>query len=215
VKAPRALTLTVGPRLGAFGMTLLGKTLDVTRDVSSVAPFWAAGTPVIYAVWHGRVVMLPWLYGWRQVRTLASRSKDGEAVSRLIQRFGVQLARGSSTRGGLAGFRALLSSLNEGRDVLVVPDGPRGPREEVKRGIATLARLSGAPVVPVAVGASPEWCLPSWDRFRIPRPFARCVIRTGAPLHPGRERGQDEAMRAAIQRALTELTARVDREARA
>jgi lysophospholipid acyltransferase (LPLAT)-like uncharacterized protein len=205
----------MGPRLGAAGMTLLGRTLRVTRDESRVADLWAAGTPAIYAAWHGRIVMLPWLYGGRQIRALASRSKDGELVSRLVQRFGIEPTRGSSSRGGLAGFRALLSSLEEGHDVLVVPDGPRGPREEVKRGVAALARLSGAPVVPVAVGASPEWCLPSWDRFRIPRPFARCVVRIGEPVHPGTERRQDETMRVAIQQALADLTACVDREARA
>jgi lysophospholipid acyltransferase (LPLAT)-like uncharacterized protein len=196
-------------------MALLGRTLRLTRDERAVAHLWAAGTPAIYVVWHARIVILPWLYGWRQGRALASRSRDGELVARLVQRFGVEPARGSSSRGAVAGFRALLASLRAGQDVVVVPDGPRGPREEVKRGVATLARLSGAPVVPMAVGAHPEWCLPSWDRFRIPTPFARCVVRLGEPVPPGRVRGEDDAVRAAIQRALSELTARVDREARA
>jgi hypothetical protein len=105
-------------------------------------------------------------------------------------------------------------SLREGRDVVVVPDGPRGPREMVKPGVVALARRSGAPIVPIAVGASAEWRLGSWDEFRIPKPFARCLVRFGEPVQiPGdTAEGADEAARKEVEASLRSLCWRVDRE---
>jgi lysophospholipid acyltransferase (LPLAT)-like uncharacterized protein len=100
--------------------------------------------------------------------------------------------------------------------VVVVPDGPRGPREVLKPGVIALARLSGAPIVPVAVGASPEWRLRSWDEFRIPRPFARCVVRFGEPINVSRAAGRagEEAARKEVEAALRGLSWQVDEEVR-
>ena len=99
----------------------------------------------------------------------------------------------------------------------MVPDGPRGPRGTVKAGIVALARLSGAPIVPVALGASAEWRLRSWDEFRIPKPFARCVLRFGDPMRVPGDAGREaqEAARKEIEAALHALSWQVDEEARA
>jgi lysophospholipid acyltransferase (LPLAT)-like uncharacterized protein len=214
VKLPRAATLAVGPPLAALGVRLLARTLRVVRDKSAVDHLLAGGTPVIFTAWHARILLLPSIYDTVSGRVLASRSRDGEMLARVLERFGLEVIRGSSSRGGSAALRAMVEALRQGQNVMVVPDGPRGPREQVKPGIAALARLSGAPVVPMAIGAAPEWQLDSWDRFRIPKPFARCVARMGAAIPPPPDREHDEAARAAIERALVELSARVDAEAR-
>jgi len=212
----RPLVLAWAPAVVAWGVRLLGLTLSIRRDERAVEPLWQAGAPVIYAVWHGRILLLPLLYGRRAVCVLASRSRDGELVTRYVGRFGIEAVRGSSSRGGAAGLRHLARWLEEGREVVVVPDGPRGPAEVVKPGIVGLARLSGAAIVPVAVGASSEWRLGSWDGFRIPRPFARCVARFGEPIHVPRvvDRRTEEAARGEVEAALRALSASVDREAR-
>ncbi len=208
--------LAWAPALVAWGVRLLGLTLSIRRDERAVEPLWQAGAPVIYAVWHGRILLLPLLYGRRAVRVLASRSRDGELVTRYIGRFGMEAVRGSSTRGGAAALRNLARWLEQGREVVVVPDGPRGPAEVVKPGIVGLARLSGAAIVPVAVGASSEWRLGSWDGFRIPRPFARCVARFGEPIRVPRvvDRRAEAAARGEVEAALRALSASVDHEAR-
>lgn len=207
----------VAPMLGAMIVRMLAHTVRIRREEATASALWRAGTPAIYAVWHGRILLLPYLYGWRRARVLASRSRDGELLTRFVAHFGLESVRGSSSRGGAEALRLLARSLGEGRDVVVVPDGPRGPRETVKSGIVTLARLSGAPVVPMALGASAEWRLRSWDEFRIPRPFARCVLRFGDPiLVPGdADRAAQEAVRKEIEAALRTLCWQVDEEARA
>jgi lysophospholipid acyltransferase (LPLAT)-like uncharacterized protein len=216
MKIPGPLALAAGPGLGAIAVRALAATLHVRREEATVAALWAARAPVIYAVWHGRILLLPYLYGRRGIHALSSRSRDGEMVARWIRRFGLEPVRGSSTRGGGEALRVLTRALRDGREVVVVPDGPRGPREVLKPGVIALARLSGAPIVPAAVGASREWRLRSWDEFRIPRPFARCVVRFGEPIHVGRgaDRAGEEAARKDVEAALHLLSWRVDAEAR-
>lgn len=216
MKIPGPLALAAGPALGAMALRVLASTLRVRRDEATVAPLWAARTPMIYAVWHGRILLLPYLYGHRGSHVLASRSRDGELVTRWIRRFGLDPVRGSSARGGGEALRVLTRALRAGREVVVVPDGPRGPREVLKPGVIALARLTGAPIVPMAVGASREWRLRSWDEFRIPRPFARCVVRFGEPIRVSRaaDRAGEEAARKEVEAALRGLSWQVDEEAR-
>jgi len=213
---PRRLVLAWAPAVVEWGVRLLALTLSVRCHEGAVEPLWRTGAPVIYAVWHARILLLPLLYGRRAVCVLASRSRDGELVTRYVRRFGVEAVRGSSSRGGAAALRHLARWLAQGREVVVVPDGPRGPAEVVKPGIVGLARLSGVAIVPVAVGASSEWRLGSWDGFRIPRPFSRCVARFGAPIHVPRiaDRRGEEAARGELEAALRALSSSVDREAR-
>jgi lysophospholipid acyltransferase (LPLAT)-like uncharacterized protein len=217
LKRAVSLNLTVTGALGALSVRLLARTLTIRREEAAVSALWRGGTPVIYAVWHGRILLLPYLYGWRRARVLASRSRDGELLTRFLERFGLEAVRGSSSRGGAEALRLLTRSLGEGRDAVVVPDGPRGPRETVKPGIVTLARLSGAPIVPVALGVSQAWRLRSWDEFRIPRPFARCVLRFGDPIRvpADADRAAQEAARKEVEAALRTLSWQVDEEAAA
>jgi len=208
-------SLSVTPAAAATIVRLLARTLQIRREEATVRGLWRDGTPAIYAVWHGRILLLPYLYGWRRARVLASRSRDGELLARFVTRFGLEAVRGSSSRGGAEALRLLARSLREGRDAVVAPDGPRGPREAVKPGLVTLARITGAPIVPMTLGASAEWRLGSWDEFRIPRPFARCVLRFGDPIRvpDGADRGAQEAARKEVEAALRTLCWQVDEEA--
>jgi lysophospholipid acyltransferase (LPLAT)-like uncharacterized protein len=216
MKRLRSLPLPVAI-LGALAVRGLARSLRIRREEALVAPLWQAGTPTIYATWHGRILLLPYLYGWRRACVLASRSRDGEIVARFVARFGLVPVRGSSSRGGAEALRLLMRALGRGQDVVVVPDGPRGPREMAKVGVIALARLSGAPIVPMAIGVSAEWRLQSWDEFRIPKPFARCVLRFGDPIRiPGdADRSTQEAARKEVEAAIHTLCWRVDAEARA
>ena len=211
-----SLATVLAPSLGSWALRLLGRTLRIRREEGAVAALWTARTPVIYVVWHARLLLLPYLYRDRGLRALISRSRDGELVAGLVRRFGFVVVRGSSTRGGAGGLRALARALAEGHSVVLVPDGPRGPSETVKAGVVTLARISGAPVVPLALAASAEWRARSWDGFRVPKPFTRCIVRFGDPLRVARrqEREADESPRKEIEAALRAVTWQADEEAR-
>jgi lysophospholipid acyltransferase (LPLAT)-like uncharacterized protein len=205
------------PVLAASLVRLLGVTWRV-RVVGGedVEGLWRAGRPVIYIVWHGRILLVPWLNarlrrtrGARAPLVLASRSRDGDLVTRFVTRFGMPVVRGSSSRGGGTALRALVAAVRRGTDVAIVPDGPRGPREQLQPGVVALAALTGAPVVPLAVGARPARRLRSWDRFLVPMPFARCVLAFGPTVRVGPDADRERAGKE-LERALADVTARAD-----
>jgi hypothetical protein len=213
-----ALAANVLPLAAALAVRALGVTLSVRAEgVDALRPLWRAGRPLIYGVWHGRILIVPWLNarfrrteGARNVRVLASRSRDGELVAAFVRRFGLDVVRGSSSRGGAAALRELARALHAGEDVAVVPDGPRGPSCQAQAGIVSLAAATGAPIVPLGVSARPARRLQSWDRFLVPAPFARCAVVFGAPVRVGRDDDR-ETVRIAVERALQQATECADR----
>lgn len=202
------------PTLGHWAVRLLSLTLRLRIvDEHHARPFWDRGLPLIYAVWHGRVLMLPAVFGkTHAVNVMASLSRDGELVARFVRSFGFHAVRGSTTRGGSEALRRLARLLRLGHEVAVVPDGPLGPRGVVQPGIIALARLTGAPIVPMAFSAHPAWRLKSWDEFLIPKPFARAAVCFARPLAvpPDADRPQQEMLRKELEAALAQLTWRAD-----
>src|SRR5438094_799595 len=114
-------------------------------------------------------------------------------------------ARATARGAGEAG-RALVAAVRRGRDVAIVPDGPRGPCGQLQPGVVALAALTGAPIVPLAVAARPALRLRSWDAFTIPLPFARCAVVFGPPLAVAWDADRVRAMKD-VERSLTEATA--------
>lgn len=144
----------------------------------------AAG-PFVFALWHHTLLPLLWWHRHRSITLLVSGHRDGQLVAGAAACLGYGLARGSSTRGGRAGYRALLRALAAGSVVAVTPDGPAGPPGLVKPGVVRAAHRAGVPVLPVAAHADRAWRLRSWDRLMVPRPFSRIVVAYGAPVVPG------------------------------
>jgi lysophospholipid acyltransferase (LPLAT)-like uncharacterized protein len=207
------LLVTLIPPLGAALVRALGRTLRIELiGAERLVPLWRSAQPIVYGVWHGQLLMLPFLnerlcqtHGARRVHVLASRSRDGEMLARFAGRFGLGVTRGSSSRGGAAALRRLTRRVRAGHDVAMAPDGPRGPRQRCQPGIVALAVLSGGLVVPTAFAASPVWRMSSWDAFEIPRPWARGAVVFGPPLAATGARDR-EALRQALQSALEDAT---------
>ena len=175
-----------------------------------------AGQPCVVAVWHEQLALLPWLAVWlrRQgvaltPRLLVSRHQDGRILAGVMRRFGTVAVHGSSRdhkareRGGAAAVRRLVEEIAAGESIVVTPDGPRGPAHEAAPGLAQIAALSGAPILPVGCRASRRWLLPTWDRMILPLPFGRAVIAIGAPVPVTRAGWRDAApaAQAAIEAA--------------
>jgi lysophospholipid acyltransferase (LPLAT)-like uncharacterized protein len=178
---------------------------------------WRAKQPVIYTIWHGQILLMPYLYGRRlRLCALTSRSRDGEILARFVQGFGFTVVRGSSSRGGARALLMLARAVREeAADIVIVPDGPRGPRHVAQGGAVMLAKMIGVPMIPVAFAASAKTVLKSWDAFIIPRPFARVAVLFGAPISVPRDADEVvlEAKRRELETALKDLTAAADRAA--
>ncbi len=173
------------------------------------------GKPVdqnyIGALWHNRLLIFPFVlrrfFSNRRGAALISASRDGDLLADAIARFGFDVVRGSSSRLGASAILQLTNVLASGRDVVITPDGPRGPAYELGPGIIFLAQKSGAAVLPVNMEYSSCWRLKSWDRFVLPRPFARIRVIIGPPYRVRSANTVDdfEAERLRLQDAMMAL----------
>lgn len=177
------LLLACAPWLGARLIRFIALT-QRTRvyGEEKVQQLWRSGQQVILSTWHDQLLMMVTVYHGPGAKILISQSRDGELIARTVAYFGQEAVRGSSSRGGRAAFRELLKLAEQQTDLAVTPDGPKGPRHQLKDGVVQLARLSGRPVVPLAYVTSRGHRFASWDRFLLPCPFAHGVYLFGDPV---------------------------------
>jgi len=171
--------------LGFRLLQILARTLRYEMDDRA----GVLGKPVegnyIAALWHNRLLLISFVlkkfFPQRPGAGLISASRDGDMIADATRRFGFDVVRGSSSRMGASALLELSEVLASGRDVLITPDGPRGPAYELGPGIIFLAQKTGAPVVPVNMEYSNCWRVKSWDRFIIPKPFSKVRVIIGQP----------------------------------
>jgi lysophospholipid acyltransferase (LPLAT)-like uncharacterized protein len=169
--------------------------------------FWHERLPLMAMAWRFAAETLPALEG-RRAHVLVSRHRDGQLIGAVGGRFALLMVHGSSSRGGVAGLRALARLLGAGECVAITPDGPRGPRRRAAPGVAQLAALAGRPVLPCAARTRRALVLRSWDRMVVPLPFGRGVVVAGPPLAVGRD--DPLAGLPAVEAALTAACDRAD-----
>ena len=179
--------------LGVPLVTVLFKGIFRTVSVSSNNPVLLrelsnAPEGAIFAFWHCDLIMIAHVgrrlgFTHKDTYFLSSTSRDGELLSRVTEHFGVKSVKGSSTRAGARGLLELKDKVMNGANVAIAVDGPLGPRFKAKSGVILLAKVTGVPVYPVAFHLSRKIVLHSWDKTEVPRPFSRCHVTLGKPIH--------------------------------
>jgi lysophospholipid acyltransferase (LPLAT)-like uncharacterized protein len=214
VTAPATSKVRWSSRFGAAFIQAIARTwrFRVVNE-SAYASEHAAGRPVVLVLWHGEMLPLLFHHRDRQIAVLVSEHGDGEIIARILSAFGFRLVRGSSSRGAARALIAVDRELEAGFDVGITPDGPRGPLHSVAPGALLAAHRAGVRIVPLAASASASWRLGSWDRFMIPKPFARVTVAYGDALAVeaanAREAGEQiERLAAAMADAHARLEAR-------
>ncbi len=165
------------------------------------------------AVWHGRMQGVIFALRGRRVLSMASHSADGEIATRAVNALDIQIARGSTRKGGLQALDEMVRWVEDGRAdrAALTVDGPRGPARRVKLGAIQLARKFGRVIIPMSFSADHVWILRSWDRMVLAKPFSRIVVQFGPPL----ELNPDEPSRYAARElaaALDGITEQLDVE---
>lgn len=201
------IVIALGFRLLQLWARTLRFQIDDRAGVVGTAP----EPRYIGALWHNRLLLLPHVIRrflpQRHGAALISASRDGALLADLVQRFGFDVVRGSSSRKGVAAMLQLADVMANGRDAVITPDGPRGPAYEMGGGIVFLAQKSGAAVVPINMEYSSYWRLKSWDRFILPRPFSRVRVIFGAPhaVHTTTDDAAFESERLRLQNAMMQI----------
>jgi lysophospholipid acyltransferase (LPLAT)-like uncharacterized protein len=174
----------------------------------------AAGGVALCAFWHGRMAMMG--MAWPRevpIALLQSPHRDGQLMARVAELFGQSTVWGSSTRGGAGALREVVARLRGGGWCAATPDGPRGPRMRVAAGIVAMARLGGAPILPVSFSTTRGRELGTWDRLLLPWPFGRGAIVVGEPVAVAADADAAalERARLALEEALMRVTREADR----
>lgn len=155
--------------------------------------------PYIFAFWHSRIPLMTLGFRGEPIKVLISTSRDGEIAVRVLSRFGYRFIRGTASdpKKGAPSLREILRSLRKDKSLIAItPDGPKGPKEEVKPGIAFAAALSGKAVVPIGGSVRRKIILNTWDNFILPLPFSEMVIAIGDPVFvPRKEEAEKSVQR--------------------
>ncbi|MDX8387001.1 MAG: lysophospholipid acyltransferase family protein [Ghiorsea sp.] len=158
---------------------LLKRTIRWKYIGSDVRP---ENTPCIVSCWHSRLLLTPFLLGKWSGPVIISDHHDGVLIAAVYENFGMKSSRGSSSKGGARALLKVIRQAKDGASPGITPDGPRGPAQVVKEGVAQIAIKSGLPVLPVCYATSRRWRLASWDKFYVPKPFTKGIIMVGEPL---------------------------------
>lgn len=203
----RLLALLIYSLIRLLTFTIRFSWNDRGGLLSSTAP-----VPVIYCTWHNRLALCFAVQRYidrrqsqnngkkRRMAAIVSASRDGGLLARILELFDVQPVRGSSSRRGPQALRELTTWSEQGLNVAITPDGPRGPCYHVQDGVMALAQITGLPVYPIVYHLNWKIRIKSWDRFQIPLPFARCKVNLGEPIRI--PRGADEAERELLRQRL-------------
>jgi lysophospholipid acyltransferase (LPLAT)-like uncharacterized protein len=204
--------------VASWALWLLSRTLRVrVEHPELLEPVVRSGRAVVICGWHSSILL--GIQPLRRYRPaiMVSQSRDGERITRVVERFGWRAIRGSSSRGGARALAATLRELRRGGVAAHIVDGPRGPAQVVKPGLVKLAERSGAPILPCVASARWRWEAPSWDRMQVPLPFSRVTLRFLAPLEvpPQLTPDEAEAVRKEVETRLVSGFEALDRELRA
>jgi lysophospholipid acyltransferase (LPLAT)-like uncharacterized protein len=180
--------------IGLLVVGLLARTWRFRiRNAEGWQRLRAAKKPWVFALWHATLLPIAYRHSNEGVAVLVSQHRDGELIARVLAAWGNTTVRGSTTRGGPRALLAMIDELERGVAVAVTPDGPRGPALKFQSGALVAAQRANVPVIPMLVHADRAWRLKSWDRFMIPKFFARVTIAYGDPVMVGGSTPRDAA----------------------
>ena len=209
----KKLVSWLGPWCAFWTINILGRTMRFEIIHPEIpGNFWEKGIPAIGVCWHGRLLMMPLAYKGKKLSFLVSPHRDGQIVGKALRRFGFHAIQGSTTRRGFSAFKKMVKALQNGSDIGLIPDGPRGPRHRVQIGVIELAKLTGRPIVPLSFSASKRKVFKTWDHFFLPYPFSKGVFIWGEPVKVDQngDRAHLEEKRILLENRLNELTQRAD-----
>jgi lysophospholipid acyltransferase (LPLAT)-like uncharacterized protein len=155
---------------------LIGPTLKYEVVVEDGGPPAGWIQPAVWVFWHRCIVPATWFFRDRGIGVMTSSSFDGEYIARIVDRFGFEAVRGSSTRGGVRALLGMHTVIEDGRTAAFTIDGPKGPCYVAKPGPVLLARNTHTPLVAFHLAVQDAWVLNSWDRLMIPKPFSRVAL---------------------------------------
>ncbi len=198
---PKLVDLTVRPMLMGLASTWRTEVVHLERWEEART----AGKPRVFMLWHETILPLLWHHRGLAAAIVVSDNRDGQYLADFAEAVGYRSVHGSSSKGAARALIGAVRELEAGFAVAFTPDGPRGPRREMKPGFVAAAQRANAIIIPLWAEADRAWRLNSWDKFLIPKPFARVAIFYGQPFTVGAGKQGLAAATATATRAMADL----------
>ncbi len=196
-------------KIAALYMKIVYKTTKWSYEgFEHPEAMWAKNQPFIACFWHNRLFMTA--FCWSQDRPfhmLISGHKDGRLIAKIVGFYGIKAIHGSTHKKGTEALRSMIRILKSGETIGMTPDGPRGPAFQASKGVLTLARLSGVPILPVTYSLERRKVFQTWDRFILPLPGGRGSLAWGEPLYFSKSSEDDQNR---LEKAMNDLCRRID-----
>ena len=163
--------------------------------------------PCLYAMWHAHQFCIHGINNRNKLHVLISRSRDGEIIADVVERWGFKTIRGSKgKKGAVEASMQMISILKSGENCAMMVDGPKGPPRIVKDGVIKIARLAGVPIVPIYWYSNNFTfaSFHSWDKMRSPVLATNLINLYGEPIFISPDE-DDESARIRVQRSLEDL----------
>jgi lysophospholipid acyltransferase (LPLAT)-like uncharacterized protein len=196
------------------GLLLTCRVVRVRGEDGEREALARSGGGASYTTWHQRMAYHFHYFGARHVTVMISGSRDGEYAAGTAAWLGFRSVRGSSTRGGRRALVEMIRQVKDGERAGFLADGPQGPPRIAKMGALIVARDAQVPLIAILWGADRCWVLNSWDRFLVPKPFARVAILHTEPIWipPQTKDDQLESYRQLLESRMNEGTRWCDKQ---
>jgi lysophospholipid acyltransferase (LPLAT)-like uncharacterized protein len=180
----RRLGSVLAEFLAPLILRLIARTWRIEYTGETGLELFRGKRPWVGTMWHGRMLTLMPIkrHCRRNISVLVSPSDDGGLAKRALDKFGYRVVRGSMSKRGATAMREMRELLTADGQLVITPDGPRGPRHSINTGAAWLARATDVPIIPISTAMSRAWRFKSWDRMCIPKLFARVIVHYGEPV---------------------------------
>jgi len=183
--AKKARKVRWSVRIGGPLITLIAKSWRLEEvNAEPWRKLAAEGKAYALCMWHGELLVCVFANGHRGMSAMVSEHSDGEIIAQVMESWGYNNVRGSSSRSAGRALLGMVRELKEGRSFAITPDGPRGPAGVIQQGILLAAVRAGVPIVTARAEAPRAWRMKSWDRFLIPKPFSKVRVVYGDPWVP-------------------------------
>jgi lysophospholipid acyltransferase (LPLAT)-like uncharacterized protein len=171
-------------------------------------------SPTIYAFWHGRLAMMPYLGPKnRQMNVLISNHSDGDIIKIAMSYFKFATISGSSKKNSFTALKQIIKKLQNNENISITPDGPRGPSRKINSSIIDIARMTKSPIIPMIFSISRNIILNSWDSFMVPLPFSKGVLIYGEKITvpENADHAKTEELKEKLALGLDKITTMADR----
>jgi lysophospholipid acyltransferase (LPLAT)-like uncharacterized protein len=202
------------PALGWIAINLLSITIRIhTEGEQIIDSIKKNKGKIVYVFWHGRQFLLVKYFSNRNIAIMSSTSRDGILQATILKKFGYGIVYGSSSKSPVRALIGAIRKMREGYTFAFAIDGPTGPLYKPKPGALYLAKKMNACIIPVTFSVKPSIILKSWDKYMLPKPFARAILLYGEPFYPSPKTDnktiQDECL--IIENQLKQMTDDVDK----